>query len=89
MTLVDCTWPFLQENGMNNHNGTKKMSYEAAAQGSNELSGTWCLVAIGALGLNNKRKHVTTNNRSFASSPAPLYQNEVKGSAFDMEITCK
>ena len=40
MTLVDCTWLFLQENEMNNHNGTKKMSYEAAAQGWNELLGT-------------------------------------------------
>ena len=28
----------------------------------------------------------TLNNRPFPSSPGPLYQNEVKCSAFDMEI---
>ena len=28
----------------------------------------------------------THNNRPFPSSPGPLYQNEVKCSAFDMEI---
>ena len=31
-------------------------------------------------------RHVQTNNRSFPSSPGPLYQNEVKCSAFDMEL---
>ena len=31
-------------------------------------------------------RHVQTNNRSFPSSPGPLYQNEVKCSAFDMEM---
>ena len=29
---------------------------------------------------------VKTENRSFPSSPGPLYQNEVKCSAFDMEM---
>ena len=42
---------------MNNHNGTKKMSYEAAARGWNELSGTWYWAAIGALGLNNIKQN--------------------------------
>ena len=31
-------------------------------------------------------RHVQTNNMSFPSSPGPLYQNEVKCSAFDMEM---
>ena len=31
-------------------------------------------------------RHLQTSNRSFPSSPGPLYQNEVKCSAFDMEI---
>ena len=31
-------------------------------------------------------RHVQTSNRSFPSSPGPLYQNEVKCSAFDMEM---
>ena len=36
----------------------------------------------------NKRLYISNNsNRPFQSSPGPLYQNEVKCSAFDMEIT--
>ena len=31
-------------------------------------------------------RHVQTSNMSFPSSPGPLYQNEVKCSAFDMEM---
>ena len=31
-------------------------------------------------------RHVQTSNMSFPSSPGPLYQNEVKCSAFNMEI---
>ena len=31
-------------------------------------------------------RHVQTSNKSFPISPGPLYQNEVKCSAFDMEI---
>ena len=31
-------------------------------------------------------RHVQTSNMSFPSSPGPLYQNEVKCSAFDMEV---
>ena len=30
--------------------------------------------------------HSVTSNRPFPSSPGPLYHNEVKCSAFDMEI---
>ena len=34
----------------------------------------------------NKRPLVEKGNRSFPSSPGPLYQNEVKCSAFDKEM---
>ena len=34
----------------------------------------------------NKRRLAEKGNRSFPSSPGPLYQNEVKCSAFDMEM---
>ena len=30
--------------------------------------------------------HVQVANKPFTSSPRPLYQNEVKSSAFDMEM---
>ena len=43
-----------------------------------------CDWSIGAK--EHKRNQVTTNNRSFPSSPGPLYQNEVKCSAFDMKM---
>ena len=31
-------------------------------------------------------RHLQTSNRSFPSSPGPLYQNEVKCSTYDMEV---
>ena len=43
-----------------------------------------CDWSIGAK--EHKRKHVTKNNRLFPSSQVPLYQNEVKCSAFDMKM---
>ena len=43
----------------------------------------WVRTMIGML----KKSHCQFANRPFLSSPEPLYQNEVKCSAFDMEMT--